>query len=43
MKSMERPLVSIVVPTYNVEAYLAECVESLLSQTYSKLVREITV
>lgn len=37
MTSMERPLVSIVVPVYNVEVYLAECVESLLSQTYGNL------
>ena len=28
------PLVSIVVPFYNVEAYIGQCAESLLSQTY---------
>lgn len=37
MTSVERPLVSVVVPVYNVECYLAECVESLLSQTYENL------
>lgn len=30
----ERPLVSIVVPVYNVETYLDRCIESILSQTY---------
>lgn len=31
------PLVSIVVPIYDVEAYLDECVQSLLHQTYQNL------
>ncbi len=30
----ERPTVSVVVPVYNVEPYLARCVDSLLAQTY---------
>ena len=30
-------LVSIIVPVYGVEAYLAECVDSLLAQTYQNL------
>ncbi|MBO5133919.1 MAG: glycosyltransferase [Bacteroidaceae bacterium] len=31
------PLVSILVPVYNVEAYLPQCFDSLLGQTYSHL------
>lgn len=31
------PLVSVVVPVYNVEAYLHECVESITQQTYKNL------
>ncbi len=32
-----QPLVSVVVPVYNVEAFLAECLDSLLAQTYPRL------
>lgn len=31
------PLLSIVVPVYNAERYVEECVESLLAQTYSNI------
>ena len=34
---MVKPLVSIVVPIYNVEKYLEQCVESLVKQTYKEL------
>jgi glycosyltransferase involved in cell wall biosynthesis len=34
MKSHEEPLVSVVTPVYNGEAFLAECIESILGQTY---------
>ena len=35
---MERqPLISIIIPVYNVEQYLDECMASVLKQTYSKL------
>jgi glycosyltransferase involved in cell wall biosynthesis len=35
MTSKHEPFVSIVTPLYNTEKYLPECIESVLSQTYS--------
>lgn len=37
MKEYSRPLVSIIIPVYQVKEYLGECVESLLAQTYTNL------
>jgi glycosyltransferase involved in cell wall biosynthesis len=34
---MERPLISVIVPVYRVEAYLQTCVDSILGQTYPNL------
>ena len=34
MKKLDKELISIIVPIYNVEEYLAECIESLINQTY---------
>ena len=31
------PLISVIVPVYNVQPYLARCVDSILSQTYKNL------
>ena len=33
---MLQPLISVIVPCYNVMEYLPKCVESILSQTYKK-------
>ena len=32
-----KELISVIVPVYNVEKYLAKCVESIRKQTYSNL------
>ena len=32
-----QPTVSVIVPVYNVEKYLARCVDSITSQTYENL------
>lgn len=34
---MDKPLISVIVPIYNVDNYLDECLESLVSQTYQNL------
>ena len=34
---MQKPLVSIIVPIYNVAAYLSECLQSLVGQSYEAL------
>ncbi|MDM8203642.1 glycosyltransferase [Faecalicoccus acidiformans] len=33
----EIPLISVIVPVYNVEKYLSQCIYSILNQTYSNL------
>lgn len=33
---MNEPLLSVIIPIYNVEAYLRECLNSVISQTYPK-------
>lgn len=37
MKSSMDPLVSVVIPVYNVEPYLRECVASVVEQTYTNI------
>lgn len=34
---MEEPLISVIVPVYNVETYLLRCLESITSQTYHNI------
>lgn len=34
---MKDKLITIIVPIYNVEKYLAQCIESIISQTYKKI------
>ena len=34
---MNFPLISIIIPVYNVEEYIAHCIHNILSQTYSNL------
>ena len=34
---LKQPLISMIIPVYNVEQYLAECMESVLNQTYKNL------
>lgn len=34
---MERPLISVIVPVYNIEEYLPRCVHSIAAQTYRNL------
>lgn len=35
--NIEKPLISVVVPVYNVERYLSRCLDSLIHQTYENI------
>lgn len=37
MKEVKKPLVSIIIPAYNVEEYLPDCLDSIISQEYSRI------
>lgn len=37
MKNTVTPLISVIVPVYNIEDYLAQCIASIRSQTYENL------
>ncbi|WP_202922078.1 glycosyltransferase family 2 protein, partial [Campylobacter sp. MIT 19-121] len=37
LQTKEKPLISIIVPIYNVEKYLRECLDSIVNQTYTNL------
>ena len=34
---MKQPLISVIIPAYGVEKYIAQCLESVISQTYKNL------
>ncbi|WP_297514505.1 glycosyltransferase family A protein, partial [Flavobacterium sp.] len=34
MKNFNNPRISVIVPIYNTEKYLAKCIKSILNQTY---------
>jgi glycosyltransferase involved in cell wall biosynthesis len=36
LQQLEKPKVSIIVPVYNIENFLAECLDSVLSQTFTE-------
>lgn len=37
MNSSNKPLISIIVPVYNIEKYLPKCIDSIIEQTYTNL------
>ena len=37
MNKNEAPLISVIVPVYNVEKYLSKCIDSIIAQTYTNL------
>jgi glycosyltransferase involved in cell wall biosynthesis len=37
MRYKEKPLISVIIPVYNVEEYLKECLDSVINQTYNNL------
>ena len=39
-KQMDNPLITVVIPVYNVENYIGKCIESLQAQTLKEMVEE---
>ena len=37
MANVNQPLISVIIPVYNVENYLDRCLESIINQTYRNL------
>ena len=40
---MNNPKISIIIPVYNVENYIADCLESVISQTYKGAIEVLIV
>lgn len=34
---MKQPLISVIIPVYGVEKYIAQCLDSIINQTYKNL------
>lgn len=34
---MKKPLISVIIPVYGVEKYIAQCLDSIINQTYKNL------
>ena len=34
---MKKPIISVIVPIYNVEKYLSKCLDTILAQTFSNI------
>ena len=37
MTITKQPVLSVIIPTYNIEKYLRECLDSIVNQTYENL------
>jgi len=43
MKRENNPIISIIIPTYNCEQYLAEAMQSVLAQTYHMMLSTVVM
>ena len=37
MQAVKQPLISMIIPVYNIENYVSRCVESAINQSYENL------
>ena len=40
---MKQPLISVIIPVYGVEKYIAQCLESVINQTYKYMILRMVV